>query len=669
MGSGESRPGPPQPCDQGAPTSGLTQPSARSPKPDLAALRAPDRVSVIEQHGLQGPEASDALDRVCRLARERLGLSAASLTVVGEVATTVASEALDPAVRARALPLEESFAALTVAAAEPLVVADADTHPWVCSTQLVRDGLVRSYLGVPLWSRDGVGLGALCAVRSQPHDWSLWELEALADLAPVAIADLELQLTEQELATAVEAASDLRRRVDAASARDPLTGLAGRATFVDVLRDWRSAGEVTVALFDLRGLAQINELFGHTVGDAVLQRTARKLGELAPSEARIARISGDQFAAALPGADPHTAESLGAVMMDVVAASVGVDTDAIARVGVNVGVATSRAIDAADDRGVAVLQAAETALRAVAHTPGSAVRVYDADLDSRVERRRRVERALRWAIHDAERGRGAGVEALHFAYQPSFDLVSGHVVGVEALARFDHPDLGSVSPGEFVPLAEEQGLVHALGRVLFDRLREQRARWHRDGIRVPRLWVNLSAREFDDPSAPRRIAAAVREPGPPLGVEITETALLDLDRALTHMTALRDAGVPVAIDDVGVGYFPLAGLRDLPAQALKIDRSFVAQVHRRTLDAAIVEAVLSVSAHLDADVVAEGIETTEQLETLRAMGCRVGSGYLLAAPSPDGPALRSTIAGAHPLLVHGPSSDPRRQLPRDRDDT
>ena len=274
-----------------------------------------------------------------------------------------------------------------------------------------------------------------------------------------------------------------------------------------------------------------------------------------------------------------------------------------------------------------LLENAHTAMRRAKAEGGGGLRFYDAALSSMTEERLQLEAELHAAIEE---------RWLSVDYQPQFDLRRNRIVGVEALARWEHPRLGQVSPTDFIPLAEETGLIVPLGRQVLTTATRQAAEWQHlcpGGLRVA---VNVSARQFLDPSLTDEVEAALAASGLDaalLDIEVTETATLQHAREADHILArLRSVGVAVTLDDFGTGYSSLSQLRELPISRLKIDRSFVSEIERSESSAAIVRAVIDLARAVGVGVVAEGVETPEQLDYLRRLHCREAQGFLLAMP-------------------------------------
>jgi EAL domain-containing protein (putative c-di-GMP-specific phosphodiesterase class I) len=291
-----------------------------------------------------------------------------------------------------------------------------------------------------------------------------------------------------------------------------------------------------------------------------------------------------------------------------------------------------------------LIRAADMAMYRVKKAGGNGIGFFDAAMDEIAQARLQMENDLRAAIHER-------MIVLH--YQPRVDSRSGRVVGLEALARWQHPDRGAIAPDQFVGLAEECGLIDELGSLVLDEACRQLADWRARGLQPPRVGVNISGHQLAAgalvPSLASTLARWKLEPGC-LEIEVTETALVrDYESGGRQLQAARESGVRVAIDDFGTGYSSLAYLTRLPCDTLKIDRSFVVELERGEPGAeAIVRAIIGIARDLDKAVVAEGLESMEQVRALDGWGCHVIQGYVYARPLPV-EAVTRLLAGAGTL--------------------
>ncbi|GAB3598572.1 bifunctional diguanylate cyclase/phosphodiesterase [Angustibacter peucedani] len=434
------------------------------------------------------------------------------------------------------------------------------------------------------------------------------------------------------LVTALEASEQAAR---AETLVDPLTGLANRRGLLDFLeRSLVDVGShpVGVAMVDLNDFKDVNDTHGHETGDLLLRECARRLLDVVPPGGVVARLGGDEFAVCQPrvvdGGHPLAATVAAAFDEPIlvgrrpftVRPSVGVVLDERTP-------GTARAKDShhllahAD---VAMYQAkADKDLR---QAPAVV-------LTGSARRRAAAMIRLREEISAPDLGQ------FHVLYQPVVDLRTGQVRGVEALLRWRHPDLGEVSPAQFVPMAEQVGSMPRLGEHVLEQTAAQLARWAElaPDVRLA-AGVNLSPRELGDPALADRVLETWARHGlvtDQLVLEITEGALMeDLELAAAFVTTLRGHGVSVAIDDYGTGYSSLRYLRRFDADVLKIDREFVGSLVADGRTEALVRSVVELAAALDLQTIAEGIETVEQLRACQALGCELAQGYLFSRPVP-----------------------------------
>ncbi len=413
------------------------------------------------------------------------------------------------------------------------------------------------------------------------------------------------------------------------SLRDPLTGLANRTMFqqrFDELLDAAASTGTTVAvlLIDLDRFKEVNDTLGHGAGDTLLQQVGPRLAESLRGDGVIARLGGDEFGVLLAGVEGPLqarcrAEAIVAGLERPFAVGDGL-LDVEASIGIALFPEHGRCSEA-------LLQRADVAMY-LAKTRQHAVEVYAAADDHHSRHRLRLLADLRVALPS---------EQLVVHYQPQVDLLTGRIDTVEALVRWQHPELGLLSPGEFVPLAERTGLIRPLTtQVLVQSLR-QIARWRRGGVDV-RVSVNLSARNLHDAHLAARLGDLLVQHGVPadsLQLEITESSIMsDPERADVVLRSLDELGVRLAIDDFGTGYSSLAYLQRLPVAEIKIDRSFVAGMAERDSDRVIVDSTITLARNLGLTVTAEGVECESVLALLREAGCHSVQGYFISPALP-----------------------------------
>ena len=403
---------------------------------------------------------------------------------------------------------------------------------------------------------------------------------------------------------------------------DPLTGLANRTLLQERLHDALALGVAGVSVFylDLDRFKTVNDTLGHTVGDALLVQVAARLLECVRQGDVVARLGGDEFAVMqVPFGTIDATSTVAERMIDKMQLPFSIDGRNVA-IGTSIGIAVAPA-DGSDVE--SLLKSADMALYKAKEEGRGRYCFYEASLGADALVRHAMEADLRQALL------GGGLE-MH--YQPLVDVASGRPTGFEALMRWRHPRDGLIPPGTFIPVAEETGLIVALGEWGLRQSCSDAAAWPGD-LSVA---VNLSPLQFKSANLLETVSRTLEETGLAphrLQLEITESVLMqDMEQARALLLQLRGLGVKIAMDDFGTGYACLSYLRNLPFDKIKIDRSFVTDLgHRRDSDA-IVHAVTSLAASLDMSSLAEGVETPEQLAHLRAQGCDEVQGYLFSRP-------------------------------------
>jgi diguanylate cyclase (GGDEF)-like protein/PAS domain S-box-containing protein len=415
---------------------------------------------------------------------------------------------------------------------------------------------------------------------------------------------------------------------------DSLTGLPNRLLFQDraahALAQARRTGRITGVLFvDLDDFKVVNDTMGHAVGDQLLAATGARLGAAVRESDTAARLGGDEFALIIEQVqDSAEVEALAERVVQAFSDPFALPGGAVITT-VTVGVATTEDSSDVDE----LLRHADLALYAAKAAGKRQWRRYQSALSTGMIRRRELQAALEDAVSNS---------AFALAYQPIVKLTSGEIVGFEALVRWPHPQWGMMMPGEFISLAEETGQIVPLGAWVLRQATADMADW-RDEFPdepAPYVSVNVSARQFRARGFVDSVAQALAASGlapSALTLELTESALLNRDEQMHNdLVELKLIGLRLAIDDFGTGYSSLSYLRELPIDVLKVDKSFVDGVTSSAQQLALVEGIIGIAKKLDLEVIAEGIETEAQRETLVAMGCRYGQGYLLAMPADVG---------------------------------
>ena len=506
----------------------------------------------------------------------------------------------------------------------------------------------------------GIALTALAAHQARPRPAPLqpddgrtrlgWRLLALplacnvaslvvlamgwGDELPVAAAWLAIGCVLAALARTAVTFREVRafHEVKQQARTDELTGLANRRALLEetarVLTTASARRPAALLLLDLDGFKEVNDSLGHHAGDQLLRQVGPRLRPaLRPGEV-LARLGGDEFAVLLPAAGLDEAEERAARLRKLITQPFDVE-DIRLHVGVSIGVATAPVPAATVQE---LLRCADVAMYA-AKSGREGVHVYVPDPHGGSGDRLRTMEELRTALVDGE---------LEVYLQPQVDLADGHVVGAEALVRWNHPTRGLLSPAQLLPAAEQAGLLRPLTDTVIELALAAAARWwpHR---RVP-ISVNLSAANVNDLDLPGKVVAALAAHGLPpaaLTLELVEDTLMaDPERGRQVLAELRRRGIRTSIDDYGTGYSSLAYLRHLPADELKLDRSLTADVDSDPRAAAIVEHTVALAHALGLRLVAEGVEDASTGAALAALGCDVAQGYAIARPMPAGEFLR-----------------------------
>ena len=429
-----------------------------------------------------------------------------------------------------------------------------------------------------------------------------------------------------------------RRRLEETLAHqathDRLTDLPNRALLLDhvelaLARASRDGHLVGLLFLDIDRFKQVNDTHGHDAGDELLRLVARRLaGVLRPADT-VARLGGDEFVVLCEELDDeHHAVAVAQRVLSAIADAPFAIGGVELRITASVGIALSSGD--ADAHPEALLRDADAAMYRAKDLGRARLEIFDESM------RRRA--AHRLALAD-DLSEGIEQRRITVHYQPTIDLRTGAVTGVEALARWEHPDRGLLAPSEFIPLAEETGLIVGLGLRVLTEACTQARRWEMWlGPKAPRLHVNLSSRQLAVPHLAEMVAGVLESSGlraDRLCLEITESVVMDdAEAVIERLRELKAIGVSLAIDDFGTGYSSLSYLRRFPVDVLKVDRSFVDGLGPDPEDSAIVAAIVNLASSLELEAVAEGVETAEQLALLRQLGCTGAQGYLFAEPAP-----------------------------------
>jgi EAL domain-containing protein (putative c-di-GMP-specific phosphodiesterase class I)/GGDEF domain-containing protein len=561
------------------------------------------RLAALYKLNLLDTAPSEAFDRITRMAARIFGLPIAAISLTDIDRQWFKSRV---GVDHCSIPRERAPCACVADTGAVLVVPDLLQHGDFRDSPLAASG-IRFYAGAPLNTKDGNCLGALCVLGHEPREVGADESAALADLAAMVMAQIELQHAFGRI--------------------DPLSALPNRNQFIEDFKDLqidRPQGEqrlaVLINLATPQQLAHAARAMGASYLDELITDAARWIRTQAGPDFRIYHVATVQFALLAPAGlalEPYLTLLENQLKRALrLARSRYVATPAVGVAPFEIGRCDC----------LAVLREAQSAAHDAIDSPHH-VAVYSALEDALYQRRFSL-------VNDFGRALGSHAQ-LRLVFQPRVDIASGACVGAEALLRWNHPVLGPVGPAEFIPVVERSCLAQATTAwVLAAGMRQQQA-WRRAGLTL-QLSINVSAANLSEPDFVERLLAGLRQHDLPPGcieLEITESALIEQPaKARVTLEAIAATGVRLAIDDFGTGYSSLSYLQSMPADVVKIDQSFVRGVHADSRKQVLVTSMSSLSRELGYRVVAEGVECSEELAFLRAAGCDEAQGYLIARP-------------------------------------
>lgn len=594
------------------------------------------RLAALHATRLLGSAPEETFDRITRTAARLLGVPIALVSLIDRDRQWFKSRTgLD----ACETPREISFCGHAILGDEPLVVPDAAQDARFVDNPLVTgDMQLRFYAGVQLYSVDRKKIGTLCVIDSKPRQLGPGDLDALRDLARM----VEQLVYHRQLAMAAQSLSERLQDCPPAPggspasgelawlvAHDLLTGLPNRQAMLRAIQGsiagWRADGTpALVACINVDRFKRFNETLGHRAGDEILVGLATSLQALLREGDMLARAGSDEFLLLLHarGEHPEPERAFDRIMA---AANRAIPTPD-GEIALTCSIGTTLLPQDGDDAD-ALLNNAVTAMRhAKAQGRGEIVR-FTPELRTEHGRRLTLESHLRRAIAQDE---------LFLQYQPKVDLRSGGLAGFEALVRWRHPEYGVIPPDEFIPIAEESGMIVPIGEWVLRSAVGQLAAWRAQGLPLAPVAVNLSARQFLQSDVIAMVGELLEQSGVAPGLlelELTESvSMADPERSVVVMRGLGDIGVMLSIDDFGTGYSSFGYLRRLPLDKLKIDKSFVQDMAHSAESSAIVQAIVAMAHRLQLAVIAEGVETADQVAALRKADCDQIQGYYYSRP-------------------------------------
>lgn len=516
-------------------------------------------------------------------------------------------------------PIEAGVAGLVHARRETVVLDNYSG--WPGGLRQVRDAGFRFMIASPVWC-GGELVGALVAgslARRTPRPHEVECLDLLASQAGAALNNARL-FSERR---AFEA------RLEHQAFHDGLTNLPNRALFLDRLeqalaRTRRDGDPVGVLFMDLDRFKMVNDSLGHDVGDELLTAVAQRLNVCLRPGDTLARYGGDEFTVLLERLrfDGDAIEVAERLLRSLAEPFTLQERQVFVSASIGVSIASQPLLHDADP-----LREADLAMYRAKERGKGRWEVFESEMNAEAVRRLEMETELRQAIDGDE---------LVLLYQPLIDLVSGRMSGVEALVRWQHPRRGLVSPEEFIPLAEETGLILRLGTWVLEEACRQGQQWLEEGLPPLHVAVNISADQFQKGGLPKQlneILIATGLPADRLTLEMTESVVMEeAEATMQIMSEIDGLGVRLALDDFGQGYSSLSYLKRFPLDVLKVDKAFVDGLVDNTEDRAIVRSVVALARELNISVTAEGIETERQMEQVKALGCNVGQGYWFSRP-------------------------------------
>ncbi|GAB3385424.1 putative bifunctional diguanylate cyclase/phosphodiesterase [Massilia agri] len=598
------------------------------------------RLAALHATNLLGSGSEESFDRITRTAARLLDVPIALVSLIDRDRQWFKSRT---GMVASETPRDISFCGHAILADEPLVVPDASRDARFEDNPLVTGSPhLRFYAGVQLYSIDRKKIGTLCVIDRRPREIGPAELDALRDLARTVeqlIYSRQLAMAAQSLSEELRAerashgahgaAAGTAGQLEWLVAHDVLTGLPNRQEMVraiqaSIARCREHGRPALVACLNIDRFKRFNELLGHRVADEILVNIARSVQALLREGDLLARSGSDEFLILLHARSDHpeperALERIMAVANRAIPAPGG-------EIALTFSIGTALMPKDGDDAD-ALLNNAVTAMRYAKKQGRGEIQPYSSTLRTETSRRLTLESHLRRALAQDE---------LFVEYQPKVDLRSGGLAGFEALVRWRHPEFGVIPPDEFIPIAEETGLIVPISDWVLGTAVAQLGEWRAASLDVAPVAVNLSARQFLQSDVIASVTTLLEASGVPpelLELELTESvSMADPERSVVVMRGLGDLGVTLSIDDFGTGYSSFGYLKRLPLDKLKIDKSFVQDMGHSAESLAIVQAIVAMAHRLQLSVIAEGGETAEQVAALRKADCDQLQGYYYSRP-------------------------------------
>lgn len=588
---------------------------------NVNAVNERARLAVLRQLNLLDTPPSESFDRITRMASLIFNLPVAAISLTDQDRQWFKSRV---GVDHWEIPRFRACCGEVTDTNAVLVVNDLLASDYYRESYLAESG-IRFYAGAPLMTREGFVLGAMCVLGTEPRQVTDKELRALKDLAAMVMAQIDLQ--------------------HAVGRIDPTTGLCNYLSFVEDLDDLERdfPGEqrflLSIELIDLEQVNTVQRVMGSAYLDSLSKNAARAIIEKLTVRTRVYHVGPCQFAYLVAGRKSDALELATQLRLAILAIKINGIAPFMLRPVVGVAPVQLGQVQADD-----VLRLAHATCRDV-RDQQIETGFYSKASDQRYQRQFRL-------MGDFIEALESGTQ-LHLAYQPRIEVSSGRTTGAEALIRWQHPEFGNISPAEFIPLVENSSMAKALTDWVMCHSIRQAAVWYRQGRHL-RVSINVAAANLEESDFIARLCGYLDKEHLPLAaieLELTESGLVSNGRvARQHLEDLVALGVRVAIDDFGTGYSSLAYLQDIPAQVVKIDRSFITHLGRKERSHILVNSMITMAHDLGYRVVGEGVETEEAREVLASLGCDEIQGYLIAKPLPASDFEHWFQDAVHPVL-------------------